>query len=370
MHADDTSTSAGRARPTGRMPRPDVDLSVALCTWNGARWVRSFLDSLAEQELLPDELVVSDDRSDDDTVAIIEDFAASSPFPVHLQVNEQRLGSTANFARVLERCRGRFIALADQDDLWYPAKLRRLRDELAADPTLTLAFSDADLIGEDGRSLQRRLWDTRLVGRTLRKHPIVPEELFARRPLTTGCTMVIRRRAAEAALPFPEDLTDEVAPMRHDRWLSLVAAAVGSVRAVPEPLLGFRVHPAQETGVLAGPQLSAALRRAAAAVVVDRSPEHSRGLRARAAQLQAAAERADLLGDFGEARTLREVAEGQLLRARLDEPGPGRFRMLVRAVRGGVYTPDPMAVGAVLADLVRVLTRSVPMQLPARAEPT
>lgn len=345
--------------PDSSSSHPPVGVSVALCTWNGHRWVGALLESLAAQELLPDELVVQDDGSDDGTVELVEQFAADAPFPVLIEVNEERVGSTANFAIALGRCRGRMIALADQDDVWYPSKLRRLVDELTSDPTITLVFSDADLIGEDGRMMHTSLWEVRLVDRALRRRTVVPEELFARRAVTTGCTMVVRRRAAEAALPFPPELDHPTAPMRHDRWLSMVAAAVGTVRALPDPLLAFRVHPAQETGVLAAPELSRALRDVARRVAFGSVEGHGDALRARAAQLRVAAERATELGDFQEAALLRRIATGLERRARITEPGPSRWRIVVDGLRDGTYPVDGLGVGAFVADTIRSVRPAV-----------
>lgn len=340
-----------------RFPAATVDLSVALATYNGSRWLGPLLESIAAQEELPDELVVQDDRSDDDTVDVIRQFATRAPFEVRLELNERRLGSTRNFATALARCRGRFVALADQDDVWYPAKLRRLVGALREDPTVTMVFSDADLIGEDGRLLGARLWDTRLVGRTLRRHPVVPEELFAKRALTTGCTMAVRRRAVAAALPFPDELHDDLAPMRHDRWLSLLSAAVGTVRALPEPLLGFRVHPSQETGVLVGPQLSSALGRAGAAVLAGPVDSEAHAHLMRATQLETAAARVENLGDFEEARILRAVADHHRLRAHAGHGFGDRVQSIVSGFRSGSYGRDRFAVGAVAGDLVRATRR-------------
>jgi hypothetical protein len=327
-----------------------VPLTVVLCTCDGERWIPAFLRSLAAQRRLPDELVVNDDASTDTSVALVEAFARSAPFPVDLQRNPERLGSTANFASGLARSRGQVVALADQDDLWYPSKLELLLEEFEKDPTISMVFSDADLIDQHDQRLQRRLWDTRLVGRTLRQHPVVPEELLARRALTTGCTMAIRRRVVEAALPFPDLMHDPRALMRHDRWLSLIAAAVGTVRALPQPLVGFRVHPKQETGVLIGHQLTAALRRAA--LQVGRDPASGEEREIRASQLTAAAGRADLVGDFKEAATLRSVADHQRARARVGQAGHGPLSV-VRAAASGTYRGDPLAPAAIAADLVR-----------------
>lgn len=341
---------------------------MVLCTCNGERWLPALLGSLAGQTRLPDELVVHDDASTDRTVELIRAFAETAPFPVHLHVHEDRLGSTANFASAINRSRGRVVALADQDDVWYPTKLELLLQEFELDPTISMVFSDADLIGEDGTRVGPRLWDTRLVGRTLRRHAVVPEELLARRALTTGCTMAIRRRVVEAALPFPDLMDDRRAIMRHDRWLSLVAAAVGTVRALPEPLLGFRVHPQQETGVLVGPQLSRALRRAA--LQVGRNPSTALAHQVRAAQLEAAASRADLVGDFKEAATLRSVADHQAARSLVGQPGHGALAVL-RAAAHGDYRGDPLASAAVAADLVRCLAAHArPARSPTEPDPS
>jgi len=58
----------------------------------------------------------------------------------------------------------------------------------------------------------------------------VPADMAAREALTTGCTVMLRRRVIDVALPFPPELDHPVAPMRHDRWLTLIAAAVGGLK--------------------------------------------------------------------------------------------------------------------------------------------
>ena len=359
------SCRGGRAvTDTGPQPSPfgapssRPHVTVALCTWNGTPWLSELLDSVARQVRVPDELVVQDDVSTDDTVAVVEAFAARAPFPVRLEVNERRLGSTANFERALLRCSGRIVALADQDDVWYPSKLDRLVTVLDEDPILTLAFSDADLLDSGGRPTGRRLWDSRGNGRYLRGHEIVPGEMFARRALSTGCTMAARRRAIDAALPFPSSLDDPIAPMRHDRWLSLVAAAVGTVRALPEALLGFRVHPEQQTGVLAPRDLRRRRLAAAAAVLGPLRPEASAEHRTRALQIEEVARRADRLGDFEEADKLRAVARHHLVRAETGASTSARLRSIGAEVRGGGYDRSWLGVGSAAADAARAGRRA------------
>ena len=105
-------------------PRIHSDtISVALCTYNGARFLEEQLASLLAQNRRPDELVVCDDRSTDSTVQMLESFSRSAPFPVRIQVNPVNLGSTVNFDRAMRLCAGSLIAFCDQDDIWLPHKL-------------------------------------------------------------------------------------------------------------------------------------------------------------------------------------------------------------------------------------------------------
>lgn len=336
-------------------PPPTAAVSVALCTFNGAPWLPELLASLSAQRLLPDELVVQDDGSTDGTLAILEAFRETAPFPVSIEVNPVRLGSTSNFERALERTTGAFVALADQDDIWYPEKLERLIGVLLEDPILTLTFSDADLIDPSGEPMGRRLWGQRRIRHRLVTQQIVAGSQFAQRALTTGCTMVGRRRAVEAALPFPESLNDPIAPMRHDRWMSLVAAAVGTVRSMPEPLLAFRVHPDQQTGVLTTPELARRLLGAAVAATRPPTPEGRAGHLARAEQIDDAAERADRFGDFDEADALRRVARHHRSRADLGGTAGQRLRTVGQEISSRGYDPSFLGMAAAAADLVRAL---------------
>src|SRR5690348_8403095 len=95
-----------------------LSISVAMATYNGARYIREQLDDLAAQTRLPAEVVVCDDESSDGTVAILEHFAASAPFPVHIHRNSERLGYRANFMKCASLCSSDLVAFCDQDDRW------------------------------------------------------------------------------------------------------------------------------------------------------------------------------------------------------------------------------------------------------------
>jgi len=223
-----------------------MSISVALCTYNGEKYLREQLDSIAEQTLLPAELVVCDDRSQDGTLAILEEFKSRVPFRVTVQRNETNLGSTKNFEKAISLCSGEIIALCDQDDVWKPQKLERLVETLRAHPEAGYVFSDAELVDEQLQPLPHSLWDSVGFCDPLRTRFAKGEQVqcFARQHIVTGATMAFRASVGKLAMPFPTE-----GQWIHDGWIALVASALG-VYGVPvdEPLIAYRQHSSQQIG--------------------------------------------------------------------------------------------------------------------------
>jgi len=219
--------------------------SVAMCTYNGARHLREQLDSIAAQTRPPDELVICDDGSTDDTREIITNFVGSAPFPVHFHINERNLGSTKNFERAIALCVGDYIALSDQDDVWLPGKLAQLEAEFDRAPNVGLIFTDAEVIDEAARPAGYTLWE---------KLPVRPAErrrLRGRRAIdqllegstVTGATMAFRARFKDLLLPLPTGL-----PIIHDAWIAILVAAISEVLPFAPPLIRYRQHAEQQIG--------------------------------------------------------------------------------------------------------------------------
>jgi glycosyltransferase involved in cell wall biosynthesis len=208
-------------------------ISVALATYNGGRFLREQLDSIYAQTWSPLEVVVCDDRSSDDTVSILKKYLQRHG--LRYEVNEQNLGFVRNFEKAMALCRGEFIALADQDDVWLPEKLERL---MAGIGTASLIYSDAFLIDDKGRELPGSLIATSGV------LPITGANLryFVCNSCVTGCTALFRRDLLNTALPIPECET------YHDWWLAVVASKLGGVRYLPERLVRYRQHGANQAG--------------------------------------------------------------------------------------------------------------------------
>jgi glycosyltransferase involved in cell wall biosynthesis len=212
-------------------PIPDL-VSVALCTFNGSRFLDRQISSVLTQRDVALEVVACDDGSTDDTWPLLQAWAAKD-HRIRVFQNAQRLGFTANFAHAMALCRGEYIAPCDQDDVWMPDKLSRL---LAHMDNHLLCYCDSTLIDEDGHSLGQRISDriNMYQGRGL-----VPLAFWNS---VSGHALVFRKDLLERAWPFPQDCF-------FDWWLAAVAASHGSVGYVNETLVAYRQHGHSQTDV-------------------------------------------------------------------------------------------------------------------------
>ena len=223
-------------------------ISVALCTYNGERFLSEQLESFAEQTRLPDEIVIGDDGSNDRTVEIIENFAKAVSFPVRLKINEKNLGSTENFAQTIVRCRGNLIFLSDQDDVWLPEKIERIAAEFADSPKVGLVFSDAEIVDANLASLNRKLSNLTFspqISRAVEEKSFF--EFLLLRNYVTGATMAFRAQFRDKFLPFPLDIPE----MIHDAWIAFVLVANADFRFLDETLIKYRQHDGQQLGIFA-----------------------------------------------------------------------------------------------------------------------
>ncbi len=220
-----------------------LTISIAMCTYNGNRFLPAQLESIARQTRRPDELVISDDGSSDGTDVIAAEFARLASFPVRLIKNPQNLGIAGNFQQAIALCRSTIIALADQDDIWYPHKLERIERTFHQSPAPVAVFSDADLIDCDSRLVNARLWNTFLFSPREQRRFANGETLsvLVKHPVVTGATMAFRTEFRKMLLPIPRNLL-------HDSWISFLLAAAGPFTPIPEPLMQYRRHHSQQVG--------------------------------------------------------------------------------------------------------------------------
>ncbi len=219
-------------------------ISVALCTYNGAKYLDKQLTSIAEQLRPPDELVVCDDRSSDDTVSLLEAFAGRVGFPVRVHINSENLGSTKNFEKAIGLCDGDIIALCDQDDWWLPEKLSKTAAIFEADADIGLVVSDSWLAGPHLEKTGERSWPNLPFTASMQRRFRAGRGpwMMTRYNLVTGAATAFRAGLREIVLPIPSCWV-------HDGWIGYLATAVSKAELIPEPLLHYRQHGTQQIGI-------------------------------------------------------------------------------------------------------------------------
>ncbi len=227
-----------------------MKMSVAMCTYNGARFLDEQLHSLAAQHRPPDELVVCDDGSIDQTPEIIAEFAARAPFEVRFFRNEKNLGPVRNFEKAIGLCQGDIITPCDQDDVWFPHKLQSLETIFNRHARVGLVFTALEIGDDVWPPRPRSLWPPRagawrenIFGRRYAQVGTHRSfDVLMRHNLVTGASMAFRARFRELALPFAPD-----GILMHDAWIALVIAAVSGVRFDWRPSMQYRQHQEQHT---------------------------------------------------------------------------------------------------------------------------
>lgn len=214
------------------MTSPSV--SVCMATYNGAAHVREQLESILLQLGPDDEVVVVDDASTDDTVAVVASLDDSRIVLVNRTVNR---GYVRTFEEALGTATGEVLLLADQDDVWIPGRVDLLQaavqeTEVAASGVIMLA-DDAPLLSP----FRRRPWTLPAASSSHGRRNLL--RMMAGLMPYYGCAMAVRRSALDMVLPVPPWLEES-----HDLWIATVGNVAGSMTHVGAPTVRRRVHDA------------------------------------------------------------------------------------------------------------------------------
>jgi O-antigen biosynthesis protein len=193
------------------------------------------LDSLRAQSHENWTCLISDDGSSGERFQLLRRLTADEP-RFTLSRAEERLGFYRNFERALRMVpqEADFVALADQDDRWYPEKLTAL---LTACGEAQLAYSDMRIVEEGGRVISETFWRGRRNNYTNLGSLLLSNTV-------TGAASLFRRDLLELALPFPPQIGDAF----HDHWIASVALATGEIAYVDRPLYDYVQHGAAARG--------------------------------------------------------------------------------------------------------------------------
>lgn len=195
-------------------------ISIAVCTYNGGKYIDEQLQSIVAQSYNNIEIIIVDDVSTDNTFALVTQWAEKDK-RIKCYRNDVNLGFNKNFEKAISLTRGEYIAISDQDDVWFVDKLEQLLGHIGDN---WLIFSNSAYVGEKepGRLLKRA-------------SASISYKAFLLRNYVTGHTCLFSRGFLDFVLPFPEQ-------GYYDWWMGFVAAYHHKLTYYDKVLTFYRIH--------------------------------------------------------------------------------------------------------------------------------
>lgn len=225
-------------------------VTVLLAVFSGEKYLREQIESILNQTVNDIKIVIRDDGSTDSSPEIIGEYAQKYPEKIFVFSGAPTGGAAANFGEMLKAVDDDYIMFSDQDDVWFPDKVRKtldlmLKTENGDNDIPVLVHTDLVVTDSRLKVISDSFFDYQR---------IFPEGLSLNRLLVqnyvTGCTVMINRALKNRALPIPKGAA------MHDWWLALSAAAFGRIATVKEQTIYYRQHGSNQVGAKPGRGLS------------------------------------------------------------------------------------------------------------------
>jgi glycosyltransferase involved in cell wall biosynthesis len=220
-----------------------MNTSVALCTYNGERYIEQQIDSILNQTVKVDEIVICDDGSTDKTIQILEEYSKIVP---HIRVfkNEVTLGSVRNFEKAILHCVGEYIFLSDQDDVWVGNKVESYLVYFKNNPNVNVIASNGYGIDEINNKISLpSVWD---IPEMLERNNLEYDYftlITQYKNIATGASMCLKKSFVSEVVPFPV-----ITGYQHDEWMATIASYKGSFAYLKEKYFYYRIHSSQQVG--------------------------------------------------------------------------------------------------------------------------
>ena len=217
--------------------------SVALCSYNGEKYINQQIDSILSQTHKPSEIVVCDDGSTDRTPEILAEYQKQYPEIFRIYFNEINLRSVKNFEKAISLCSKDIIFLSDQDDIWAENKAEKIVSFLDNHPEIDAVATNGFCIDENGTIHEKySLWDAPVFLKEKGKS-IDYFEIILHCNIATGASMAFRAALKPEIMPFPV-LKD----YHHDEWIAVNTARKGRFEFLNDKLFYYRTHQEQQVG--------------------------------------------------------------------------------------------------------------------------
>ncbi|MBB1193867.1 glycosyltransferase family 2 protein [Flavobacterium sp. SOK18b] len=199
-------------------------ISVCIATYNGEKFIKEQIESILPQLDFDDEIIISDDRSVDNTIKIINEFNEKR---IKVIFNKLERGYTNNFENAINNANGDFIFLSDQDDVWMDNRVSETMNLLI---DYDLVACDAKFVDEDLKNLKYTFFSIRGGAKGFLKNLYRSQYL--------GACLAFKKEILIKLLPFPQ----QSALCPHDLWISLIAEFYFKTAIINKALIKYRRH--------------------------------------------------------------------------------------------------------------------------------
>lgn len=221
-----------------------MKVSVALCTYNGEKYLPEQLDSILGQTVQVDEVIVCDDGSKDRTAEILFSYQKKYPHIFRIFQNKNNLGFIKNFEKAIRLCENPIIIISDQDDIWENDKVEKTITFFEKNPQFDGVFHDLKLI--DNQTLLPSYLNWKNISHAEISEEIENNELFAalvkKGSFILGCALAIKKEALKKY--EMEDF-----PIVHDYYIVQKLSSKNKLGFISKALSSYRLHPDQVYGL-------------------------------------------------------------------------------------------------------------------------
>ena len=218
----------------------NMNYSVAICTYNGEKYIAEQLNSIIKQSIPPTEIVISDDGSRDRTLEVVEKILSSSSIRYTIIHNQNDHGVSGNFFTAISACQEPIIFTSDQDDVWNRNKAEKMLP-FFADKRIMLVFSDGELVSSNLEPIGTTIFKANGVSEQFLKEKDWMTYLYSN-CIVTGATMALRTSLMNGISRFPKE-------WMHDAFLAVKAASLNGMAACDEKLILYRQHETNTVGM-------------------------------------------------------------------------------------------------------------------------
>ncbi len=195
-----------------------------MATYNGAKYIREQMDSILSQTLKPDEIIVVDDCSADETVSILHEYKTKCNIKIYL--NSENCGVNRNFEKAISLAEGDYIFISDQDDVWFPEKIKTTYEKLLEIEKGGPACVSSMALDVDA-NLNVQVLD--------KKTKDAEYEMALYGNGSQGCSLAFNKKLKDIVLPLSDKFI-------YDHYIGVFSCFLGERYTIGKPLMYYRHH--------------------------------------------------------------------------------------------------------------------------------